>query len=152
MTYLDYNEPAEVDQPMGTFLLMRREVYDAVGGMDEAFPLFFNDVDWCYRAKQKGYKIYYTPDAEIVHYGGSGTSQAPKPAVIRESHRSMIRFYEKHYRSAYPAPILAAIKLAILTGEVARIGARFRGWRLPRRKAPIPNVKQLAPPPSDGAP
>jgi GT2 family glycosyltransferase len=49
-----YDRIAEVDQPMATFLMVRRAVVEQIGLMDEAFPLFFNDVDWCYRIKQAG--------------------------------------------------------------------------------------------------
>ncbi|HEY3328922.1 MAG TPA: glycosyltransferase family 2 protein [Capsulimonadaceae bacterium] len=145
MTYFDYNEPSEVDQPMGTFLLFRREVYAKIGGMDEAFPLFFNDVDWCYRAKLAGFRIFYTPDAEIIHYGGSGTRQAAKPAVIRESHRSMIRFYEKHYASRYKGPSMAWMKAAIKAGEALRVAMAPRGPKIIR--PPKRARKLLSPPP-----
>lgn len=145
MTYFDYNEAAEVDQPMGTFLLFRRAVYDRIGGMDEQFPLFFNDVDWCYRAKQAGFRIFYTPDAEIIHYGGAGTRQAARPAMVRESHRSMIRFYDKHYRGQYPALAMACFKGAIRVGETLRVAAAPKPFTF--TKKPKRDVKLLAPPP-----
>lgn len=130
---MDYDRVAEVDQPMGTFLLVRREVYTAIGGMDEQFPVFFNDVDWCLRARESGWKIYYTPDARIVHYGpGSATGKAPKPAMIRASHRAMIRFYEKHYRSAISPVLFCSITAAILAGEAVRV-AWANARRFPER-------------------
>ncbi|MDR3706659.1 MAG: glycosyltransferase family 2 protein [Capsulimonadaceae bacterium] len=133
MRGFDYDRATEVDQPMGTFLLARREVYDAIGGMDESFPIFFNEVDWCYRAKQAGWKIYYTPDARLVHYGGGSTRQAPKPAMIRESHRSMIRFFDKHYRKTMsPLAYRLAVE-AILAGEAIRIA---RAQLLGRKREP----------------
>ena len=65
--------------------------------MDEQFYMFFDEVDWCYRIKQEGYKIYFTPEAEIVHHGG----QSIKSAEMRMSvhwHRSLKRFFKKHYQ------------------------------------------------------
>lgn len=120
MTWFDYDRPIEADQPMGTFLLIPRKAYEDVGGLDTDFPIFFNDVDWCYRAKARGWKIYYTPDATILHYGGGGTKKAPKRAMVRESHRSLLRFYEKHYRGRIPAFAYFFIRLAILAGEWLR--------------------------------
>ncbi|MEO7717885.1 MAG: glycosyltransferase family 2 protein [Capsulimonas sp.] len=116
MTYYDYDKPGEADQPMGTFLLIPRKTLDQVGVMDEQFPIFFNEVDWCYRAKREhGWKIYYTP-ATLTHYGGGSTRQA-KPRMIRESHQSLLRFYEKHYRSKTPALLYNAITFAVRWNE-----------------------------------
>ena len=52
MTFFDYGRPAEVDQPMGTFLMIPRPAFAEVGLMDLQFPIFFNEVDWCWRAKR----------------------------------------------------------------------------------------------------
>lgn len=123
MRGMDYERVAEVDQPMGTFLLTRREVYEAIGGMDEEFPVFFNDVDWCLRVRQAGWKIYYTPSAQIIHYGGGATRQAPKRAMIRESHASMVHFYEKHYRAGMSPIVYHLTMAAIRSGEVIRVAA-----------------------------
>ncbi|BDI32317.1 glycosyl transferase [Capsulimonas corticalis] len=116
MTYFDYDKPGEADQPMGTFLLIPRKALDQVGLLDEQFPIFFNEVDWCYRAKRThGWKIYYTP-ATLTHYGGGSTRQV-KPRMIRESHQSLLRFYEKHYRSTTPALLYSAITFAVRWNE-----------------------------------
>jgi GT2 family glycosyltransferase len=108
MTDFDYDRTAEVEQPMGAALFIRREAWGGAGEIDERFPIFFNDVDWCYRAVQEGWKIYFVPDSEIVHLGGSGTGQV-KPRMIVESHRSFARYYDKHYRRRLPKPIFAGI-------------------------------------------
>ncbi len=104
MRWFQYDRPIEVDQPMGTFLMVRRAVVDQVGPMDTEFPLFFNDVDWCYRIRQAGWKIMFIPDVVITHYGGASTRQVRLEA-IRESHRALERFYQKHYRAHLPAPL-----------------------------------------------
>ena len=121
----DYNQVAPVDQPMGAALFIRREALEAVGEIDEAFPIFFNDVDWCYRAVQAGWPIYFVPEAEIVHYGGSSTSQV-KPRMVTESHRSLERFYRKHYRRRLPPPLFAGIMGMSRMVERLRI-SRARG-------------------------
>ncbi|HEY3284792.1 MAG TPA: glycosyltransferase family 2 protein [Armatimonadota bacterium] len=126
MTWFGYDRVMEVDQPMGSALLLRRAAVDAVGLMDEGFPIFFNEVDWCYRAKQAGWRIYFVPDARIVHYGGQSTSQV-RPQAIEESHRSMVRFYEKHYRGRIPGPIFAVITWMIRYSAAGRIARAKRG-------------------------
>jgi GT2 family glycosyltransferase len=110
MTFFDYAHVAEVDQPMGTFLLMRRETMEEVGLLDLAFPIFFNEVDWCLRCKRAGWKIYFTPDVEIIHFGGASTSQVGA-AMAWESRRGLLRFYDKHYRSPWFWPFRGLIAL-----------------------------------------
>lgn len=109
MTWFDYTQAIEADQPMGTFLLIRREAMEQAGLLDEAFPIFFNEVDWCLRCKRAGWKIYFTPDVEIVHYGGASTMQVGA-AMAWESRRGLLRFYAKHYRAPrfWPLRLLIA--------------------------------------------
>lgn len=112
----DYDKEAEVDQPMGSFLLIRREAWEQVGELDPQFPIFFNDVDWCFRAKrERGWKIFYAPSVVATHIGGSSTRQV-KPLMIVESHRSLLRFYAKHSR-ALPIPIMILITQAVRWSE-----------------------------------
>ena len=68
--HVDTDMLCEVDQPPGACLMIKRKVIDKIGLLDEEFPLFFNDVDLCYRIKQAGWKIFYYPQAKMVHYGG----------------------------------------------------------------------------------
>ena len=112
MTWFDHAHEMEVDQPMGSCLLLSRKAIEDIGVFDTDFPIFFNEVDWCYRAKQKGWKIYFIPDAEVVHLGGASTRQC-RPEMIKESHRSLKRFYEKHYKSRIPGPVYWFIMAAI---------------------------------------
>lgn len=125
MTWFDYESVTEVDQPMGSFLWISRAAYAAVGGMDPQFPIFFNEVDWCWRAKRDhGFPIYYTPDVVVTHYGGGSTRQV-KASMVRESHRSLLRFYDKHY-THLAAPVRQLIRGAVLLNE-------WRVLRLARR-------------------
>ena len=75
MEWFTYDREENVDQPMGTFLLIPRKALNDVGLLDERFPIFFNEVDWCYRARRKGWRILFTPRIEVVHYGGGSTKQ-----------------------------------------------------------------------------
>ena len=67
MTYFSYDIICEVDQPMGSCLILRRSVVDEIGSLDTDFPIFFNEVDWLYRAKTAGYGIFFVPDAVVIH-------------------------------------------------------------------------------------
>jgi len=93
----DHSVAREVDWVSGACLMMRREALDEIGLLDERFFMYAEDVDWCYRAKQKGWKVYFVPQAEVVHYIGQSSRKASRKAII-ERHRSIYRFYRKHYR------------------------------------------------------
>ena len=117
MTFLDYDSVAEVDQPMGSYLLIRRKALDQVGLLDPDFPIFFNEVDWCFRAvRGHHWKIFYDGAISVIHYGGSSTRQV-KPKMVSESHQSLIRFYKKHYRGKIPQLLYWLIEKAVLLNE-----------------------------------
>ncbi len=124
MGWFDYEREAEVDQPMGTFLMTRRRALDDVGLLDEQFPIFFNEVDWCYRAKQRGWKVLYTPEVQVLHYGGGSTRQV-RSRMAWESRNSLLRFFRKHYRSLLFLPIYW---LAVVTSWI-RAALFARAWR-----------------------
>ena len=124
----------EVDQPMASSFLMRRQAIQSIGELfDEQFPIFFNDVDLCWRLKKAGWQIWYLPEAQVIHWGGAGTSQV-RPQMIEESHRSLRRFYEKHYRERIASPLYGAtLTLAEVTGWLrikrAEIGHKKKAQR-----------------------
>ena len=64
----DHLSPRSVDWALGACLLVRRDVVDQVGGMDEKFIKYYEDIDWCYRIKQQGWHIYYVPEARVTHH------------------------------------------------------------------------------------
>lgn len=133
MTWFTYDRIAEVDQPMGTFLMLSRRAVEQVGLMDEQFPIFFNEVDWCYRAKLQGWKIYFHPDVVIIHHGGAST-RLVRPQMIWESHRSLQKFYQKHYRQRLPLPIYWLIRLSIACNAWLRtLGKGREGWQSERK-------------------
>jgi len=89
-------------------MLVRREVIEQVGGLDEGFFMYAEEVDWCYRMKQTGWEVWYVPDARVVHYGGSSTRQRPG-RMEAELYRSRIRFFRKHYGDAQAATLKALV-------------------------------------------
>ncbi len=96
---LDWNhdDEREVDQPEGACLMIKREVIDQVGTLDEGFWMLFEEVDWCYRVKGHGWQIWFTPTAQVVHHYGQSIKQV-KAKMILSSHRGLYRFWKKHYR------------------------------------------------------
>lgn len=104
----NYEKPNFVEQPMASCLLIRRAVFLELGGFDENFPIYYNDVDLSYRMFQKGYKTYYLPSARVVHKIGGSTNPL-KPKMIFENHRALFRFLKRHSpktRFAFQAIIL----------------------------------------------
>ena len=115
MTYWDHKSRRDVDQPMASALALRRAALEEVGLFDESFPLYFNDVDLCYRLRRAGWKIVFQPAAQVLHHHGGSTSQA-RPRAVLESHRGLVRFYRKHYRGKVSLPgYWAVVLMAALT-------------------------------------
>jgi GT2 family glycosyltransferase len=97
MTWWDYAQERPVDQPMASALLLRSSALEQVGLFDEGFPMFFNDVDLCRRLWDAGWEVWYTPAATVAHHHGASTRLARR-AMVAESGRSFLRYYEKQYR------------------------------------------------------
>ncbi len=95
MGYFGFDKPREVDQPMGSSLLLRRTTLEDVGVFDENFAMFFNDVDLCYRIKESGWKIYFYPEAKVIHYKGASTRKV-KARMTWLSHLAFYKFFKKH--------------------------------------------------------
>jgi hypothetical protein len=89
----------EPDWVSASCFLARREALEAVGGFDECFFLYEEDVDLCLRVRRAGWRVVYTPTAEVVHHLGRSMDRAPALARL-EYHRSHLRFYAKHNSAA----------------------------------------------------
>jgi len=115
LTYLDLNTVHQVDSCSGAFMIVRRESGEEIGWWDEDFFWYGDDLDFCYRLKEKGWKIYFVPVVKILHYkGASGgikkisqhLTSATRETRIRATNArfdAMRRFYKKHYIHKYPA-------------------------------------------------
>ncbi|HEX9912785.1 MAG TPA: glycosyltransferase family 2 protein [candidate division Zixibacteria bacterium] len=119
MGYFDFQSSREIDQPMGSCLLLRRKTLENAGVLDENFPIFFNDVDLCYRIKKDGGKLYFYPEAKAFHYKG-GSTEKVKPKMILSAHLSFYRFLFK-----YKKGILNKI-LVYFSGAVLLLTVLFR--------------------------
>lgn len=120
----------DVDWVSGACLMIRREVLDQIGGLDERFFMYSEDVDFCYRVWQAGYRVTYLPQARVVHLIGQ-SSRRKKLMTIRERHLSMYRFYKKHYsRNLMLLDVLTAVVVAFRFATQA--GAAAAGMALDR--------------------
>ena len=110
LTDWDHASTRAVDWLSGACLMVRRAAIAAVGGMDEAFFMFNEDVDWCRRMKLAGWSNDYVPAAVAVHHIGASRSRVA-PKVIVERHRGMIHYFHKHH----PAnPLVEAFAAAFI--------------------------------------
>ena len=108
LTYTDPNQPAEIDCGTGAALLFDGKAFQAVGYFDEDFFMYGDDLDVCFRLKAKGGRVYYVPDALVIHLKGGTTRQRPRP-MLREFHRSMWLFYRKHYAHGWGLALAPAV-------------------------------------------
>ena len=87
---------AEVDWVVGAALLVRREAYEQVGGLDEGFFMYSEELDWCRRMKAAGWQVVYFPPARLVHHEAKSSAQVPAATHIRFN-TSKVRYYRKYY-------------------------------------------------------
>ena len=106
----------------GSCLLVRRIAFDGIGGFDEGFFMYFEDVDLGYRLSRAGWRNHFTPTAEVIHTGGHSTA-GESAAMIRAHHRSAERFIRKKYSR----PLFWPVRVVLL------IGLRLRSTLAERR-------------------
>ncbi len=128
--YEEFSTVHPVPVIAGSYMLMPRALDRELGGWDETYFFYGEDIDYCYRIHEAGYEIIYYPLVEVLHYKGASSglrkesadiARPPKETrvkVARESVRAMELFYRKFYRDKYPRLVTAAV-LA---------GIRLRGW------------------------
>jgi GT2 family glycosyltransferase len=101
LTWWDGLEARAVDVVTGCFMLVRRDAIAQVGGMDEAFFMYAEEADWCYRFQQAGWAVLFFPGANIIHLGGASSRQAPSKMRLQLA-GSILYFLRKHRsRSQY---------------------------------------------------
>ena len=96
MSDFDYTHEAQVDQAMGAFFAVRRELFEKLHGFDERFFLWFEEVDFCKRAKQAGFEVWYTPRASVIHQGAASFRQRGRLRLRLIWLKSLGRYFKKH--------------------------------------------------------
>jgi len=95
---LDLSKGGSVEQPAGAFLMIRRDVWQRLNGFDEGFrPVWFEDVDFCKRAMEAGYRIELVPTVRAAHTGGHSVNRVPEKCRIRFWYASLLRYAAKHF-------------------------------------------------------
>lgn len=129
-SYADFSQTHDVEVIAGSYMLMPHDLFDALEGWDETYFFYGEDIDFCYRINQAGYRIVYYPHVMVLHYKGASSGLRKESAAIarppketrvkvaRESVRAMKLFYGKFYSQQYPA-IVTWLVLA---------GIQVRGW------------------------
>lgn len=104
--------PIEVEAISGACMLVKREAVEDVGLWDERYFLHCEDLDWCMRFRQKGWKILFVPDARISHALGA-CSESRRVFVEWHKHKGMVRFYRKFFRHQYPGALMRLVAVGV---------------------------------------
>jgi len=124
----DRDAVREVDWVQGCALAVRRDVWDAVGPFDEGYWMYVEELDWCRRAKNMGYRIFFTPDAQVVHYGKRSVAKA-RASVLPLGFRSHFRYYRKFDGRAKELAVrsIALLQMGLRAGISAGMILATRG-------------------------
>jgi len=112
MTFADPDQDLEVDSVVGAYMQVRRECIEAVGLMDEAFFMYAEDLDWAYRIKDAGWRVWYHAAVTVYHHKRAASQKSARAQF--EFWRAMLIFYRKHYRRRTPFWLHGPILLALL--------------------------------------
>lgn len=106
------DRPIEVEAISGACMLVKREMVDDVGLWDEGYFLHCEDLDWCMRFRQKGWKILFVPSARVTHT--LGACSRTRPIFVEwHKHKGMMRFYRKFFRHQYPSVLMALVAVGV---------------------------------------
>lgn len=115
LTYLSEDETYNVDAVSGSFMMVSRKAYEKVGGLDETFFMYGEDLDWCYRIAQSGFQVYYVHSTKIIHFKGESTRRSDIDE-IRTFYHAMQLFVEKHFSRSAVVEIFLTIGIMLRAG------------------------------------
>jgi len=115
LTGLEVTTPRQVDWVSGACLMTRRELDRMLGGLDEGFFLYWEDADYCRRARDSGWQTWYHPGVEVTHLAGRSSARAPWPSRVA-FHDSVYRYFRKH-----ASPTARALTPVVWTALRARL-------------------------------
>jgi GT2 family glycosyltransferase len=108
LTAADHESLRDVEVLSGCFCLVRRAAVEAVGGLDEQFFFYGEDIDWCKRLRQAGWRVVFVPEATATHFGGGSTSNAPLRYSV-EILNATLKYWRKHHGMAAEAACFALL-------------------------------------------
>ena len=117
------DQACEADWVMGASMFASRAAVEAVGGMDEDYVMYSEELDWCRRIKEHGYKILWLPDAKVIHYSGASSDQASTRRHITFN-RAKLRYFRK-YHGPLASGIIRLVLLANYGGQILIEGSKY---------------------------
>ena len=132
LTYLDENQVSEVEAISGSCMLLRKEVIDQVGKLDESFFMYGEDLDFCFRIHSAGWKIFYVPQTRIIHFKGESSKRSPfeQRRLFYEAMRLFVRKHFRKNRAWVPSwALIVAIRVRALAAFLSTL-LRSAGWPL----------------------
>lgn len=138
LSWMPENEPSQVPVLSGSFMFWRTGILQQLGGFDERFFMYGEDIDLCYRIQETGYHIDYVPDTSIIHYKGESTKKGDL-RYIRIFNKALYQFFDKHFSSRYSFLFRIFIYLAIWL----RTGLSFFTSNLKKIKAVLTDLLLL---------
>ena len=124
LTYLDPERTHEVDALSGSCMMVRKKAMDQVGLLDEAYFFYGEDLDWCFRMREAGWKIFYVPQTEIIHFKGE-SSRAEQMRFRYRFYEAMAIFVRKHMQQRYRFFPLWLLHVAIVLYGLLSLGANL---------------------------
>ncbi|MCY3800634.1 MAG: glycosyltransferase family 2 protein [Chloroflexi bacterium] len=121
LLHLDPDRACDVDAVAGAFMFIRGEVFRSLGGFDEGFWMYGEDLDLCYRTHQLGWRVRYAPEVEVLHEKGASSSRR-RLKTRYEFYRAMARFYRKHQAPRQNPALNMAVLAAIFALGSAGVG------------------------------
>lgn len=119
--HLDEHQIHDVDAISGAFMVIRKEVLDDIGGFDERFFMYGEDLDLCYRIKEAGWRIVYNPEiGDVIHYKGA-SSRKRKFKTLFNFYEAMFLFYNKHYLKKHNPLVTVLVYIAILIQFIVKL-------------------------------
>ena len=114
LTYLNTEETYPVDAVSGSFMMLRRKTLNQVGGLDESYFMYGEDLDWCYRIRQAGWRIFYVHSTKIIHYKGESTRRSSLDE-IHTFYDAMHLFVEKHFQTSRLFKIVLRLSIGVVS-------------------------------------
>lgn len=113
----------DVDWVVGAAMFVRREVYEQIGGLDERFFMYSEELDWCFRVKTAGWHVVYFPKARVLHYEGKSSEQVLAQRDIY-FHSSKVRYFKKHH-GAFQGELLRYFLLGMFAYQMLEEGVKY---------------------------
>jgi len=126
--------PLQIDHPLGACMLIDRAAWQDVGLLDEGYFMYLEEIDWCRRARQRGWQVWHQPAAVAIHHGGQSTRQQPD-VMFAQLWCSRLRYYQRFSSPAYNRLVHAVVSFG-LRRAAAQAG--------PQRAMLIEAVRRLA--------